>query len=319
MEPKGKTAPMLTLLILFMLAGLPGLWGQELISPDYVRPGERLTLFIYGDSALYAGGEADLRDQGGNVVSRSRFFLLPMEGDDPVWCALLGVSSHQEPGRYNLSCTMEGEDGTDRFEKRIGLSDRDYPVQTLKLNTELTDIRTKPDPLKASQAQEIWSIYSSFEPDRVYTTGSFAPPLVERRTTTAFGTEREYVYANGATAGTIHNGEDWAGPTGTPVSSVGDGLVVMAEDRIITGQTLVIELLPGVFMVYYHLDELLVKEGERVGQGQIVGKVGMTGLATGPHLHWELRISKIAVDPLIFLTAPLIDKTLLMAKIEGTL
>jgi murein DD-endopeptidase MepM/ murein hydrolase activator NlpD len=85
--------------------------------------------------------------------------------------------------------------------------------------------------------------------------------------------------------------------------------VVLAKERIITGNSVVIEHLPGVFSLYYHLQDIEVQEGQRLFQGQRIGTVGMTGLATGPHLHWELRVSGVAVDPDFFVGRPVIDRT----------
>ena len=81
----------------------------------------------------------------------------------------------------------------------------------------------------------------------------------------------------------------------------------MASERIITGFTVVIEHLPGLYSLYYHLDSLSVREGQRVSQGDRIGTVGSTGLATGPHLHWEVRSAGVAVDPDLLVKRPLID------------
>jgi murein DD-endopeptidase MepM/ murein hydrolase activator NlpD len=55
--------------------------------------------------------------------------------------------------------------------------------------------------------------------------------------------------------------------------------------------------LPGVYSIYFHLDRIQVEAGEMVEQAQVIGTVGMSGLATGPHLHWEVRVNGVAVDP----------------------
>ena len=74
----------------------------------------------------------------------------------------------------------------------------------------------------------------------------------------------------------------------------------MAENRITTGYSIVIEHLPGLYSLYYHLSEMKVQEGDYVKQGQLIGKSGSTGLATGPHLHWEIRLNGTAVRPEFF-------------------
>jgi murein DD-endopeptidase MepM/ murein hydrolase activator NlpD len=80
----------------------------------------------------------------------------------------------------------------------------------------------------------------------------------------------------------------------------------MAKERILTGFSIVIEHLPGVYSLYYHLDKLDVKVGQMVSAGDKIGDSGFTGLATGPHLHWEIRVAGNAVEPKTLLAAPFI-------------
>jgi hypothetical protein len=292
----------------------------ELFSSDYVVQGEGLTLFILpGEGDAYKGGEVSLAQGDGGVACRSQFFLYSEEGEESQWCALLGIPSDLEEGTYTLSCVMNQTDGVEQLQKRLGVRGREFPSEILELNTNLTNIRTQEDPVKTAQAQKLWSQLAAFEEDDRYNFGSIVPPLDDYRVTTDYGCRRVYQYNDGSKAGSIHNGWDWAAPTGTPIKAVGKGRVVMAEDRIVTGNTVILELLPGVYVLYYHLDELKCAEGDMVEPKQIIGTLGMTGLATGPHLHWEMRISRVAVDPLPFLEGDLIDKTLYLTKISDTL
>ena len=91
------------------------------------------------------------------------------------------------------------------------------------------------------------------------------------------------------------------------VAAAGGGKVAMARERIVTGFTVVVEHLPGVYSLYYHLDGLAVREGQRVSAGDPIGTVGSTGLATGPHLHWEVRAAGVAVDPDVLVAGPLVS------------
>jgi murein DD-endopeptidase MepM/ murein hydrolase activator NlpD len=76
-----------------------------------------------------------------------------------------------------------------------------------------------------------------------------------------------------------------------------------------TGNTIIIEMLPGLYSLYFHLSEIDVKQGDVVGQGDLIGKVGMTGFATGPHLHWEIDALGVPVDPDALTAKPILDKT----------
>ena len=95
-----------------------------------------------------------------------------------------------------------------------------------------------------------------------------------------------------------HEGEDYSAPAGTPVAAPAAGVVVLAEPLFVRGNAVVLDHGNGVFTGYWHLQELAVRPGDRVGPGQLLGRVGSTGLSTGAHLHWELRVNGFAVDPL---------------------
>ena len=95
-----------------------------------------------------------------------------------------------------------------------------------------------------------------------------------------------------------HYGVDIAAPTGTPVKAPADGLVSLAyDDMFYSGGTLIIDHGHGLSTTYMHLHKLLVKEGQRVKQGDVVAQVGATGRVTGPHLHWGMNGFDTRLDP----------------------
>jgi murein DD-endopeptidase MepM/ murein hydrolase activator NlpD len=96
-----------------------------------------------------------------------------------------------------------------------------------------------------------------------------------------------------------HLGVDYAAPTGTPVRSIGTGVVESAGNMGGYGNAVVVKHHNGHSTVYAHLSQMLVKRGQSVAQGQSIGKVGATGWATGPHLHFEFRVNGKHQDPLV--------------------
>lgn len=96
----------------------------------------------------------------------------------------------------------------------------------------------------------------------------------------------------------MHNGIDIAAPHGTPIKAAANGEVIFAGYRRGYGNTIIIDHGGGVATLYAHCSGLAVSEGTRVSQGQVIGYVGATGLATGPHLHFEVRRNGEPVDPL---------------------
>jgi len=97
-----------------------------------------------------------------------------------------------------------------------------------------------------------------------------------------------------------HHGLDYAAPTGTPVSSVSDGTVVFAGRKGQYGKFIIVKHRNGYKTCYGHLSKIrtAIRRGTRVEQGDVIGYVGSTGLATGPHLHYEIRINDRPVNPL---------------------
>src|SRR5690606_3471385 len=100
-----------------------------------------------------------------------------------------------------------------------------------------------------------------------------------------------------------HSGIDIAAPLGTPVQVPADGIVVDTGDYYFSGKTVFLDHGQGLITMYCHLEEIRVEEGQPVRIGDILGTVGMTGRATGPHLHWTVSLNNARVDPRLFLAA----------------
>lgn len=113
-----------------------------------------------------------------------------------------------------------------------------------------------------------------------------------------YGSQRVY---NGVPK-TPHNGMDIAAPVGAPVHAPVDGVVTLAErDLFFSGGTLIVDHGHGVFSTFIHLSDLLVTPGDTIRRGDLIARVGMTGRATGPHLHWSLNWFNERLDPHLLL------------------
>ena len=117
-----------------------------------------------------------------------------------------------------------------------------------------------------------------------------------------FGSQRVYQ----GKPGSYHGGADVAVPTGTVFVAPADGVVTLAahDDFTLEGKLIIIDHGMGLNSAFLHASEVLVNEGDRVKQGQPIGKVGQSGRATGPHLHWALKWNDARIDPLLVAGPP---------------
>ena len=193
---------------------------------------------------------------------------------------------------YILVVEMEGSS----LVKTIDLKRNDYMVQ--KINRmkqkyvsppkEVEDRIIKERKIVKEAKQKIGNLKKA-----MYKAG-FEKPINKGRVTSIFGSQR---ILNGVPKNP-HNGIDIAVPTGTPVKAMSDGEVILsADDFYYAGNFIILDHGQGLNSMYLHLNESLVKKGQFVKKGEIIGKVGTTGRSTGPHLHWTVQWYDKRVDP----------------------
>jgi murein DD-endopeptidase MepM/ murein hydrolase activator NlpD len=270
------------------------------VIPENPTPGEPVTIAV----AAYVTKAVLIKDQ--RQLAKADFFNVP-----EFKIAILAIPSTVNSG--NAVIRLEDENGV-IFEFPLTISQREFAAEIIELNPVLTGIRTDPSPQRTNEANLLWQILTTTG-NEVYHTGTFIPPVVSTRRTSFFGDRRVFKYSNGTSDTSIHAGVDYGVPTGTLVNACAAGKVVLARNRIVTGNSVVIEHAPGIYSLYYHLDSIKVQEGTFVYAGSLIGLSGSTGLATGPHLHWELRVNTENTDPDAFVSRPIIDKNLLLSKI----
>jgi murein DD-endopeptidase MepM/ murein hydrolase activator NlpD len=216
---------------------------------------------------------------------------------------------------FAIPSTYTGSEALVRIEEAGGVlaefplavQRRDFASEDIPLDSANTALRTVPDPRKTAESEALWAILSRTG-GSVYAAGPFTPPVAANtRRTSFFGDRRVYLYSDGKSDPAVHAGIDYGVPTGTPVFACASGRVVLARQRIVTGNSVVIEHLPGLYSIYYHLDRIVAEEGALVEAGAPVGLSGATGLATGPHLHWELRAAGENTDPDALCARPVLD------------
>ncbi|RME08162.1 MAG: LysM peptidoglycan-binding domain-containing protein [Anaerolineae bacterium] len=277
-----------------VLRGGPAELADETAFPPQVALSLNTTAPVQGRTL-----EVRLDVPSGTTVSGSftdrplNFFPLP----DGGMVALQGIYALQEPGVYPFSLEGTLPDGTPlRFEQGLVVRSGDYPYDPpLTVASQTTNIENN----EAENAR--WAeIVAPVTPER-YWEGRFQSPMPEYLSDcfpSQFGNRRSY---NQSGYLFFHTGLDFCGQTGVEIYAPARGKVVFTGELVVRGNATVIDHGWGVYSAYAHQSEILVQEGEWVEAGQLIGRVGSTGRVTGPHLHWEIIVGGVQVDPLQWL------------------
>jgi murein DD-endopeptidase MepM/ murein hydrolase activator NlpD len=225
----------------------------------------------------------------------------PVAGDPAAQFAYLPAPALIEPSSYWLSLSYTAANGLVLSQAwPIAVGAGPYESQIIELPPDRGALL---DPaLVQSELEKVVAAWSPRTPQLLWSAVLSRPIDLQYATTSPFGTRRAY---GGGPVDSYHAGQDFGAPPGVPVVAPGDGVVVLAEPLQVRGNAVIVDHGRGVFTGYWHLSEIKVAPGQPVTVGDVLGLVGNTGLSTGAHLHWELRIYGIAVDPMQFVEEPL--------------
>ena len=187
----------------------------------------------------------------------------------------------------------------DTIRKKINITTRQFDIENINGVPENT-VNPPPDIAARIEREQAEVVSARLRNDnrRDFDT-AFIWPL-EGRVSGVYGSQRIY---NG-TPKSWHSGLDVAAAQGTPVKAPAAGIITFAKpDLYLTGGTILIDHGMGISSNFLHLSRLDVKVGDRVEQGQVIGLVGATGRATGPHMHWGMNWLKVRIDPQLLLPA----------------
>lgn len=202
---------------------------------------------------------------------------------------LLGFA-REAPADKTLAVTFR--DGS-RHERTLAIAPRKFDIQRID-GLPPRQVTPSPDDLEriARERQAIVAAWSR-DSDRPLWRQGFAWPA-EGRISGVYGSQR---ILNGEPR-RPHFGVDVAAPVGTPIHAAADAIVALAaHDMFFTGHTVILDHGHGLSTLYAHLDAILVREGDEVGRGAPIGRLGGTGRVTGPHLHWGMNLGSLPLDP----------------------
>jgi murein DD-endopeptidase MepM/ murein hydrolase activator NlpD len=266
--------------------------------PREVLPGQAFMARVQVPSALVSASDVVV-----TVSLEGERQPLPLYdvASDPAWSnhvagasllALGSVPLGTPAGEVSLDITVRDSFGRQTVRRYpLTVLPDERPLETLNIPAELLPQASSDN--RTFEEAALREVSVSNSPTPLWQAPFILP--TEGEPTSLFGDWRRY---SSEDAPRYHTGHDIAALVGTSVLATNDGVVVLAGDFPIRGGLVVIDHGANVFSHYAHLEGYDVREGDTVSQGEVIGRVGSTGMSTGPHLHWEMRIGDQPTSPL---------------------
>lgn len=239
------------------------------------------------------GGVAVVGLDDGAQAPRVRYQdkpVLVVREEGKRWIAIVGVPLGTSAGIQHVD--------VDGRQVPFEVSPREYQAQhiTLKNQRQVTPHQEDLKRIRRELAEQTQA-YRRFTPAQPSNLHFDRP--VDGRLSSPFGLRR---FFNGEERNP-HSGLDFAVPAGTPIKAPAAGEVTLVGDYFFNGKTVFVDHGQGLISMFCHLSAIDMKVGDQVARGGVIGKVGATGRATGPHLHWNVSLNDVRVDPAIFIGA----------------
>lgn len=251
---------------------------------------------VYISSKVVAQGDLSLirvivkKGQTPQVTWMKKEVYLVPNHQKTDWIGFLGADLATRPGRYRVQVKIPNPDHEKHIE--IEIIKKDYGVRRLTLPKNMVDL-DKETIRRVKKESAIMKNLLEAPPSAPLWNGPFLRPVIGK-VIGPFG-QRSIINNQPRSP---HSGLDLKAERGSPIKAVNRGSVVLAGDHFFSGMSVVIDHGGGIQSMYFHLDRILVQVGQVVAKGDIIGLVGSTGRATGPHLHWGMRINGARIDPL---------------------
>ncbi len=246
---------------------------RVVLSPKKVGPGDILLVTV-----KHAEGPVE------GTFDKKKIFFNPSKNS---YEAIVGIDLLTGPGKYDLDVTIDGT----IVHRTVKVSKKAYPTQRLTLPEDMV-VLSPENEARVEREQERVAVLWPQWTDRRWT-GDFVNPR-PGEISTIFGVKRIINHIPKSP----HTGVDVAAHEGDPVVAPNDAVVAMVDVLFFTGNTVILDHGQGIYSMFFHLSKVLVEPGQTVKKGGVIGLVGHTGRATGPHLHWGVRVEGARVDPL---------------------
>jgi len=210
-------------------------------------------------------------------------------GGSDRYGALVGFDIDAPTGKQTLTVTV-GERTVATVP--VVIAAQHFPTQTLTVPDEMVHLDAAALARAKREQQEVLDSMAPVSPTRRWS-GPFVLPT-DGAVMGSFGKRR---IINGEPRNP-HSGEDFAAPEGSRVLAANNGVVSLIGDHFFSGHSIFIDHGDGLYTMYFHLSKVLVEPGQHVRKGEIIGLVGSSGRATGPHLHWGARLNGSRINPI---------------------
>lgn len=216
------------------------------------------------------------------------------------YLALAGLDLEFKEEKVPLQVIVKTPSGlVAEINRDVPVKARDYGEQRLTMPASKVDLDEKTLARAREEGELVNAVLSRTSPERFWQGGFLLP--VKGRLTGPFGYRR---ILNGQER-SRHAGVDLAAPLGTPVRAANAGRVALVGDLLFSGKSVILDHGSGLFTLYFHLQSITVKEDQTINRGQVLGLLGKSGRATGPNLHWGVRLNGARVDPIALTRLPL--------------
>jgi murein DD-endopeptidase MepM/ murein hydrolase activator NlpD len=269
--------------------------GQVLVIPKsdtMIKPG-----LIADSPTARQGGTLLLqiaRPEMSEIAATVGGKTIPLTRAGGYFYGLVGISRCAKLASFSIALNETDRSGGSSTESMpITVASTAFPLDAINLPPAKAAILSDAAAVQRENVQ-VAAIAAKYTPTRLWS-GAFRQPI-NAKVTEYFGTRRSY--NGGAVNPCGHEGTDFGAATGTPVFSDARGRVIFAGPTQVRGSLVIVDHGLGVMTAYYHLSEIGVQVGQMVEGGTAIGKVGSTGLSTGPHLHWSVLVNGEYVDPM---------------------
>jgi murein DD-endopeptidase MepM/ murein hydrolase activator NlpD len=245
------------------------------VKPATIPLGETVRLRCEAAASSGAPASARLKDRTIKMFKES----------DGSWQGLMPIAEADIPGTYSVE--FLSADGSTTESVKLKIRPTVFPTQNVNLTPQIEELKSSPE-----EIQTLAAFRNTVSNEKFWDDPLVAP--VPGCMLSPFGVKRLH---NGKPTGEFHGGVDQRAPAGNPIHAAAAGEVKIAQPFTVLGGMVAIDHGQGLETMYLHMSKIAVQPGTKVNKGDVIGYVGATGRANGPHLHWLIDVNGVPVNP----------------------